>query len=419
MLRIRQTLAASFLLSAGLVHAQQLTAMIAVEPTSKKDSLAVVTAIVESALSKATGKVAKVYINEDLTDVMRATRTGEVDIYIAPPQVAASALTRGYGYIGSTNPMEQYVLVTRRDSSTVSALGGRRLYLPQQDSVYSYVARGMLNAAGLSFQNLQVEFARWPSAGLVAVDLGVFDATVVRQTEWDDWVKSRGRALHAVSTSIPVPGGLSVVVRKTLPEKSREKLARWFATNATSSGLKPVTERADLSMYKAVAELRLLHAQQPARRRGRYRGRRAQARRRGRGDRRHPLGEGIQGQAHPAGGVRAVPREEPEGCGVRLRERRLPRPRQARQGEADYLLVQRRRVLEVVQGLQGRGCCRLQEGLLVPRWPAGMGRYRPAGRAELIWHAGAGPARWQTSPVLHRRTLLAVSSSHASEGRHS
>lgn len=255
MLRIRQTLAACFLLSAGLVHAQQLTAMIAVEPTSKKESLAVVTAIVESALSKATGKVAKVSINEDLTDVMRATRTGEVDIYIAPPQVAASALSRGYELIGSTNPMEQYVLVTRRDSYTVAALGGRRLYLPQQDSVYSYVARGMLNAAGLSFQNLQVEFARWPSAGLIAVDMGVFDATVVRQSEWDDWVKTRGRTLHAVSTSIPVPGGLSVVVRKTLPEKSREKLARWFSTNATSSGLKPVMERPDMAMYKAVAEL--------------------------------------------------------------------------------------------------------------------------------------------------------------------
>lgn len=254
MSRIRQVLGASFLLGAGFAQAQ-LTAVIAVEPTSKKDSLAVVTAIVESAISKATGKTTKVSINEDLTDVMRATRTGEVDIYIAPPQVAASALTRGYELIGSTNPMEQYVLVTRRDAYTVAALGGRRLYLPQQDSVYSYVARGMLNAAGLSFQNLQVEFARWPSAGLIAVDMGVFDATVVRQSEWDDWVKTRGPALHAVSTSIPVPGGLSVVVRKTLSEKSREKLARWFSTNATASGLKPVMERADMSMYKAVAEL--------------------------------------------------------------------------------------------------------------------------------------------------------------------
>lgn len=242
------------LLAAGLAQAQ-LTAVIAVEPTSKKDSLAVVTTVVETAIAKATGQPAKVSINEDLTDVMRATRTGEVDIYIAPPQVAASALSRGYDLIGSTNPMEQYVLVTRRDGSSVGALGGRRLYLPQQDSVYSYVARGMLNAAGLSFQNLQVEFARWPSAGLVAVNMGMSDATVVRQTEWDDWIKTYGRTLHAVATSIPVPGGLSVVVRKTLPEKSREKLAQWFASGSGNAGLKPVTARPDMSMYKAVAEL--------------------------------------------------------------------------------------------------------------------------------------------------------------------
>lgn len=247
-------MASSWLLAAGLAQAQ-LTAVIAVEPTSKKDSLTVVTAVVESALSKATGQATKVTINEDLTDVMRATRTGEVDIYIAPPQVAASALARGYELVGSTYPIEQYVLVSRRDRANVQALDGRRIYLPQQDSIYSYMARGMLNAAGLSFQNLYVEFARFPSAGLVAVDMGVFDATVVRQSEWDDWVKTRGRALHAVATSVPVPGGLSVVVRKTLPASARDRLAQWFAAGAPSSGLKPVTQRPDTAMYKAVAEL--------------------------------------------------------------------------------------------------------------------------------------------------------------------
>lgn len=251
---LRNFFACSWLLAAGFAQAQ-LTAVIAVEPTSKKDSLTVVTAVVESALSKATGQPTKVTINEDLTDVMRATRTGEVDIYIAPPQVAASALSRGYELVGSTYPLEQYVLVARRDRTSVEALSGRRMYLPQQDSIYSYVARGMLNASGLSFQNLYVEFARWPSAGLIAVDMGVFDATVVRQNEWAEWSKTRGQALHAVATSIPVPGGLSVVVRKNMPAASRDKLAQWFASGTGTSGLKPVTQRAEPSLYKAVAEL--------------------------------------------------------------------------------------------------------------------------------------------------------------------
>ncbi len=251
---LRHLVAGSWLLAAGLAQAQ-LTAMIAVEPTSKKDSLTVVTAVAESALTKATGQPTKVVINEDLTDVMRATRTGEVDIYIAPPQVAASALARGYELLGSTQPVEQYVLVTRRDRAKIEALDGQRIYLPQQDSIYSYVARGMLNAAGLSFQNLYVEFARWPTAGLVAVDMGIFDATVVRQSEWNEWVKSNGQSLHTVASSVPVPGGLSVVVRKNLPATSRDRIAQWFATGASTSGLKPVTQRPEASLYQRVAEL--------------------------------------------------------------------------------------------------------------------------------------------------------------------
>jgi rhodanese-related sulfurtransferase/ABC-type phosphate/phosphonate transport system substrate-binding protein len=251
---IQRLFAASFLCITGVTHAQ-LVATIAVEPSSRKESFTVSTAVVESALSKATGKEAKVTINEDLSDVMRATRTGEADVYIGPPQVAASAMSRGFELIGSTNPIEQYVLVTRRSHGTVPSLNGARLYLPQQDSIYSYLARGMLNAAGLSFQNMTIEFGRWPSAGLVAVDMGVADATVVRQSEWADWVKTRGETLHTVATSVPVPGGLSVVVRKALPAKERERLSQWFSTTSSASGLKPAVQRADASMYKAVAEL--------------------------------------------------------------------------------------------------------------------------------------------------------------------
>lgn len=246
--------ALSLLCAAGLAHAQ-LSATIAVEPSSRKESFIVSTAVVEAAISKAAGQPAKVSINEDLTDVMRATRTGEVDLFIAPPQVAASALSRGFELVGSTSPIEQYVLVSRRERASMGALQGARLYLPQQDSIYSYVARGMLNAAGLSFHDMLIEFGRWPSAGLVAVDLGVADATVVRQSEWAEWVKERGDKLHAISTSVPVPGGLSVVMRKTLPAPARERVAQWFANSSPASGLKPVSQRPDTSLYKAVAEL--------------------------------------------------------------------------------------------------------------------------------------------------------------------
>ncbi|MBI5260053.1 MAG: PhnD/SsuA/transferrin family substrate-binding protein [Burkholderiales bacterium] len=232
-----------------------LNTMVAVEPTSRMDSLRVSREAVETSLGRSAGQEINVSFSEDLTDVMRATRTGEYDIFIAPPQVAASALTRGFELVGSTEAMEQYVLVARASLTSVAALKGRRLYLPQQDSIYTYMARGLLNAGGLSVKDMKVEHARWPAAGLVSLGMGQTDATVVRRSEWDSWSRDNPRLAAVLATSTPVPGGLSVVVKKDLPTTLRERLARWFTGPAPATGLKAATQRAELSQYRTVAEL--------------------------------------------------------------------------------------------------------------------------------------------------------------------
>ncbi|MCK6434426.1 MAG: PhnD/SsuA/transferrin family substrate-binding protein, partial [Aquabacterium sp.] len=229
--------------------------VIAGEPTSKRDALRVSREAVGSQLERATGEAVNVVYSEDLTDVMRATRTGEHDVYIAPPQVAASALSRGFELVGSTDEQEQFVLVARSGMGSVSVLKGRNLYLPQQDSIYTYMARGLLNAAGLSMRDMKVEHARYPAAGLVALGLGMSDATVVRHSEWLAWSKDNPKAGTLLATSSPVPGGLSVVVKKSLPQPVRERMARWFNTPGGNSGLKPVALRADLTQYRTVAVL--------------------------------------------------------------------------------------------------------------------------------------------------------------------
>ena len=55
----------------------------------------------------------------------------------------------------------------------------------------------------------------------------------------------------------PVPGGFSVAIRKDLSTDAREKVARWFTTSAATAGMKPVSMRAEMAEYKAVAELGL------------------------------------------------------------------------------------------------------------------------------------------------------------------
>lgn len=222
--------------------------MVAVEPTACKAAHALLRTSAESGLSKAVGQ----------PDVMRATRSAGYDIFIAPAQVAASALQRGYELVGATHKSAKYLLVGLQPIAAMSAMKGRRLYPPQQDSVYTYMARGMLNVAGLSFQDLRaVQYEKFPQAGPTALTLGTADATVVREDDWAEWSAAHPGIARVLATSQPVPGGFSIVVKKDLSADARSKLAQWFSTSSLASGLPLVSVRPEAVEYRRVAELRL------------------------------------------------------------------------------------------------------------------------------------------------------------------
>lgn len=186
----------------------QLTAIVAVEPTARKAAHSILRTAAESGLAKASGQPVALATSDDLADVMRATRSAGYDIFIGPAQVAASALQRGYELVGATHKSDKYLLVGLVQIDAVPAMKGRRLYLPQQDSIYTYMARGMLNEAGLSFQDLRaVQYEKFPQAGLTALTLGSTDATVVREDDWAEWAAAHPGTARVLATSQPVPGG--------------------------------------------------------------------------------------------------------------------------------------------------------------------------------------------------------------------
>lgn len=243
--------------AAQLGQAQaQLTTLVALEPTQRKEGLLVSRPGLEASLKALLGQAVSVSTSEDLTDTMRATRSGAYDIFIAPPQVVASALSHGYELIGSTDPEEEYVLVGRPHLNKPADVKAGRIYLPQQDSIYTYLARGMLTAHGLSFKDLrQVHYVREPQAGLTAVTMGLSEATVIRKRDWDGWAQDNPGKAKALTQSGPVPGGFSVAVKKDLPAEQRIRLAKWFGSSATSCGLKNVASHADMAQYERVAQL--------------------------------------------------------------------------------------------------------------------------------------------------------------------
>lgn len=233
-----------------------ISALVVTEPTARKQALMVSRVSLEASLAALSGQKASVATTEDLTDAMRATRSAGPDVFIAPPQVVASALAHGYQLLGSTDGEEQYVLVGAARVGSAAEMRRGRLYLPQQDSIFTYLARGMLTANGLSFKDLrQVEHARYPQAGLTSIALQLSDATVTLRSDWEAWNQANPGVAKVLATSGPVPGGLSVAVKKDLPADLRDKLGRWFAASAPSCGLKPVALRTELAVYQRVAEL--------------------------------------------------------------------------------------------------------------------------------------------------------------------
>lgn len=110
-----------------------LSAIVVSEPTARKDGLLVSRQGLESNLGKLLGQPVKVTLSDDLTDAMRATRSGGYDVFIAPAQVAASALAHGYELVGSTDAEEEYVLVGKASLASAAAMKQARMYLPQQD----------------------------------------------------------------------------------------------------------------------------------------------------------------------------------------------------------------------------------------------------------------------------------------------
>ena len=234
----------------------EVKVLIGLDPSDSEGLLVNGTALAAT-LGNAAGRPVKVTKSDDLGNAMRATRTGEYDVFIAPAHVAASAMAHGYDLIGSTSRDETYVFVGRPGAKSPADLKGGRIYLAQQDSVAAYVARGMLTESGQSLKMFDdVMYRKTSGAGLFALASGIVDATVAKRSEADEWAKQNPGKGAVLLTSKPVPGGVSVAVRQSLAEPARSKLVGWFlGAGATMPGVGRVSHEPDVASYKYVAAL--------------------------------------------------------------------------------------------------------------------------------------------------------------------
>ena len=208
-----------------------MTRVMVVADLSDESSDLLTVAVAGTPLQRTLGGRVAVLPMRDMHDAMRATRTGEYDVIVGPAHVAASALVYGYELIGSTAGQTKYVLVGSPTMKSLADLKGRRAYFPGQDSLRSYVARGLLQQEGMTPRALkQVTYGQTSGAGLISVAGGGAEATVALESEWKEWSQAHPKTGVVLATSRDMPSGVSVVVKKDTPENVRRAVMQWLAS---------------------------------------------------------------------------------------------------------------------------------------------------------------------------------------------
>ena len=179
-------------------------------------------------LTRAIGSRTTITQTSTMAEVMRASRTVENEIIVGPAHVTASAVLHAYQLLATSGQEQVYALVAKGDIDKLDKLPGKRLYLPQQDSLRSYVAKGLLTESGVKLgQFSKVTYGNTSGGGLVALAFDMADVTVADETQAKEWIAAHPGQGRILRTTRPVPGGMNMVVRKDFCAQECARLTEW------------------------------------------------------------------------------------------------------------------------------------------------------------------------------------------------
>jgi len=196
----------------------------------------------ESALRREKLGPVQVQLSTDATADLGLTRSRIPDIFIAPAHVIGSAVRFGYTPVLGFDKQVQAVLVVPKDSAitNLASAQGKRLGLPLQDSVVTYLLRGEVNAANTTLKRhfASLYETRYQDALLPCLQLLRCDAVAVERTVAERWLTA-GQPLKIVMETRATPA-LSVALKdgvKPGPQLLREALVEALGQAAGGSAL--------------------------------------------------------------------------------------------------------------------------------------------------------------------------------------
>ncbi|MDP2417062.1 MAG: rhodanese-like domain-containing protein [Hydrogenophaga sp.] len=172
---------------------------------------------VEQALRKAApGSTTTAVLSTDATADLQTTRSRIHDVFVAPAHVVGSAVRYGYAPVLGLERSVQAVLVAPAEGgiTSLAQAQGKRLGLPLQDSVVTYLLRGEINAANTTIKRHfgPLFQTRYQDALLPCLQLRRCDVVAVERAVFDRWVAA-GEKLRVIMETRSAPG-LSVAVRE-------------------------------------------------------------------------------------------------------------------------------------------------------------------------------------------------------------
>lgn len=169
----------------------------------------------EAALLKVGVAQAQVQLSSDATVDLQTTRSRIHDVFVAPAHVVGSAVRYQYTPVLGLDRGVQAVLVAPEGSgiTRLEQAKGKRLGLPQQDSVVTYLLRGEVNAANTTIaRHFGPLFqTRYQDALLPCLQIKRCEVVAVEKAVYQRWVAA-GEKLTVLMESREVPG-MSVAVR--------------------------------------------------------------------------------------------------------------------------------------------------------------------------------------------------------------
>ncbi|MDO9227379.1 MAG: PhnD/SsuA/transferrin family substrate-binding protein [Pseudomonadota bacterium] len=181
-------------------------------------------------LSGAIGQPVKLVMTQNAERVGERIRTNSFSMLLAPAQLVGLAMRNGYTPVAKTEANTGMVLVARKTANIKSLedARGKRIALPHQESLVSYLFKGEMNALGLSPSSYFRRTMHMTQYGAVlyAMDIGQADLAAMKEDVARDWI-ARDKNAVMVKTFAQVPAA-GVVVSDKLDAGVKDKIRSAF-----------------------------------------------------------------------------------------------------------------------------------------------------------------------------------------------